>query len=146
MGRTTTTKRSTTGTFTLLNGCLVNFTSNKQKRVALSSTESELMGMTEAAREVQFFRHLLGEFCEVEKPSRIHSDSEGAGFLAGNENNSTQTRHIGIRHFYVRELVEDGQISIGHVPGIENVANMVTKHLYRITLWEFTMYVMDKPE
>ena len=81
------TKRSTTGTLSFLTGSLISFTSNTQKTVALSSTESELMGVTEAAREVmQYFRHLLGEFAQLESPSRIHS--EGAGFLASNEKNS----------------------------------------------------------
>jgi hypothetical protein len=139
------TKRSTTGTLTFLNGSLISYTSNKQKTVALSSTESELMGVTEAAREVQYFRHLLGEFAQVESPSRIHSDSEGAGFLASNDKNSTQTRHISIKHFYCRELVDSGDIEVGFVPGKDNMADMGTKPLDRVKLWEFAIKVLALP-
>ena len=53
------TGRSTTGTSTFLQGNLINFTSNIQKTVALSSTEAERMSSTEGAKEIQFSRHLL---------------------------------------------------------------------------------------
>ena len=45
-----------------------------------------------------------------------------------------------------RELVESGQTSIRHVPGTTGIADMATKLLSQIKLWEFTPQVMDKPE
>ena len=56
----------------------------------------------------------------MEYPSRIHSDSEGAETLASNDKNSTQTRHISIKHFYCKELVDSGDMEVGFVPGKDN--------------------------
>ena len=81
----------------------------------------------------------------MESPSRIHSDSEGAGFLASNDTNSTQTRHIPIKHLYCRELVESGELDVGFVPGKDNMADMGTMPLDRIKRWEFAIKVIALP-
>ena len=82
----------------------------------------------------------------MESPSRIHSDTEGAGFLASNDKNSTQARHISIKHFYCRELVESGELDVGFVPGKDNMADMGIRPLDRIKLWEFAIKVIALPD
>jgi hypothetical protein len=139
------TKRSVTGTMVFLNGSLLSYSSTAQKTVAISSTESELMAATESARDVEFFRHMINEFSTVKSPSRIHIDNEGARFIASTEKCSKQSRHIGIRHFYCRELVMRGAVVFGHVPGTDNISDSLTKALQRDKYTMYARIVIFKP-
>ena len=103
------------------------------------------MAATESARDVEFFRHVINEFSTVESPSRIHIDNEGARFIASTEKCSKQSRHIGIRHFYCRELVMKGAVVFGHVPGTDNISDSLTKALQRDKYTMYARIVIFKP-
>jgi hypothetical protein len=140
------TKRSVTGTMIFLNGSPLSYSSTAQKTVAISSTDSELVAATEAARDVEYFKHMIGEFANVKSPSRIHIDNEGARFIASTEKCSMQPRHIGIRHFYCRELIMKGAVIFGHIPGTDNISDSLTKALQRDKYTVCARIVMFKPQ
>ncbi|KAG5884457.1 hypothetical protein JTB14_010323 [Gonioctena quinquepunctata] len=54
-------QKSNTGYIFVLNGGPISWESRKQKTVALSSTKTEYMGMTEAAKETIYLRRFLTE-------------------------------------------------------------------------------------
>ena len=88
---------------------------------------------------------MIGEFANVESPSRIHIDNEGARFIASTEKCFKQSRHIGIRHFYCRELVMKGAVIFGHVPGTDNISDSLTKALQRDKYTTYARIVIFKP-
>jgi hypothetical protein len=137
------TMRSVSGAVTFLQGNPVMVSCQVQKTVATSSTESELVAATEAAKDVRHLQIVLEELtCEVKKPSRIHVDSQGAGFIASNDKNSNRTRHVEIKHFFCRELVEAMFVIFGYIPGTDNLADMFTKALERVRYAEYAGVLM----
>jgi hypothetical protein len=44
-----------------------------------------------------------------------------------------RSKHIEVRHFFVREKVADGVLNIEHVSGTEQLADILTKPLPRAT-------------
>ena len=135
--------RSVSGSIVFLQDNPVDWSSRPQKTVAVSTVESELMGATECVKDVMLQRHLLSEFAQVNDSTRIHLDSEGATFIASTDKTSANTRHIAVRHFYCREKVKTGEIIFGHVDGIDNPADMLTKPLERVKLEQYATVLMD---
>ena len=80
----------------------------------------------------------------MQPSSRIHLDSAGATFIASNDKTSANIRHIAIREYYCRELVDRGEVEFGYVPGVDNPADMLTKPLERVKLQQFASVVMGR--
>ncbi len=125
--------RSTTGWIVTLGGNPISWSSQRQKTVSLSTTEAEYVAASEAAKEVVWLKGLindLGTDLQVETvPLRI--DNESAMKLTKNAEFHGRTKHINIKHHFVRELVDDGTILPIRVASADNVADVLTKPLSR---------------
>ena len=62
--------------------------------------------------------------------------------MAVNEVTSNTSKHIAIRYFFCRELVQAGKITIGFVPTTDNVADLMTKALPEPAHTKFTRAVL----
>jgi hypothetical protein len=120
--------RSTTGyIFYLANGP-ISWKSKEQKTVALSSTEAEYMSLTAAAQEALHLRSLLPIIgVDTTLPTVIYEDNEGALQLANNPVHHDRTKHIHIKHHFIRDTIATKQISVLRVVTKDNVADMLTK-------------------
>ena len=87
----------------------------KQKSVSLSSMESEFNAASEAAKEVIWLKWLLGEINKsLEDPVlKVHNASTIK--LAKNPEFHRRSKHIEIRHYFVREKWQDGVFGLEHV-------------------------------
>ena len=107
--------------------------SRTQKCVTLSTTEAEYVAMGDGVKEALFIRGII-EFLSPGKELgsiRVFEDSEGAIALAENPKSSSNSKHIHVRHHFLRELVEKETISIEHVDSEEQHADILTKALPR---------------
>jgi len=120
-------RRSTSGYIIQIFGNTVSFGSKVQKTVALSSTEAELMAVTEGVKEILYIKNLLSEFIEVQLPIPVHVDNQGAWHLARNPVNASRSKHIELRHFYIRDYVSAGTIMILNIDTADNVSDLFTK-------------------
>ena len=59
----------------------------------------------------------------------VRVDNIGAMFLANNSVLSQQTKHISVRHHFIREYVEEGVVKIIFVKSKSNAADIFTKNL-----------------
>ena len=87
--------------------------------------------MGECVKEALFIRGVL-EFLipyTAFRPVKIYEDNQGAIHLADNPMRSTRTKHIDVRHYFVRKLVSDGEIKVIHVTSEEQHADVMTKAL-----------------
>ena len=103
--------------------------SYKQKLVTKSSTEAELVSLSDAtslsAAEIQF---LLGQ--GIEMKAEIQQDNTSTIKLANNgRSNSDRTRHVKIRYFFIKQYLDSGEMTITHCPTLEMVADILTKPL-----------------
>ena len=91
-------------------GSSIMWFSRTQKAVTLSSTEAEYIGVGECVKEVLFLRGIL-EFFDPGQSMigiPIFEDNVGAIKLAENPLSSARSRHIDVRHHFIRKLCADG--------------------------------------
>ena len=126
-------RRSTTGYTYILAGGAVTWSSKKQPTVALSTTEAEYMALTQAAKEGIWIKRLLSElgFNSPNDPIVINSDNQGSSALAKNPIQHARTKHIDIRHHFIREMVENKEVEIVYCGTDDMVADILTKGLSR---------------
>ena len=123
---------TTGGAFTWQNA-LLSWSSKKQKSVALSSAESEIMAASDATKEVIFLRRLLAELGvqNVAAATKLYVDNKAAIDLAYNPEHHQRTKHINRRHFFIREKVEEHELVVPFVKTSDNYADFFTKALDR---------------
>jgi hypothetical protein len=127
------TRRSTTGYVFKVFGGVVAWKSKRQSTVALSTTEAEYMSSADAARQAIWLRLFLDDLQLglIDKPLPILNDNAGTIALAKNPVHHERSKHIGMRHHFLREKTEDKTISLSHVRSAENLADLLTKGLPR---------------
>lgn len=126
-------RHSTTGNVFMMAGSSVNWLSKKQSVVALSTAEAEYIALSTATQEAVWLRRLLEELgVHKEKPTVIMEDNQGAIAIAQNPVNHSRTKHIDIRHHYVREAIQDGIITLEYCSTKEMVADLLTKPLPKV--------------
>ena len=136
-GRDLDSRRSTTGVIILLNDATVVWRSSKQQTVALSTMEAEYMALTDAAKEIKWIRQLFDElhYGITPRPSTIlKTDNQGALALAKNPVHHTRSKHIDIKHHYIRETIAQGIVWLKHVSTSDMAADFLTKPLGRVRL------------
>ena len=93
------TRRSTTGyVFVLANGG-ITWSSDRQKSVSLSTTQSEYVAAAAAAKETSWLRKLLNDIGnQCEEPTVLDVGNQGAIRLVKNPEFHSKTKHIDVRH------------------------------------------------
>ena len=114
----------------MLAGGAVSWNSRKQPTVALSTTEAEYMALCQAVKEGIWLDHLLNEIgYSSTHPLIINSDNKGGIALSKNSVYHARTKHINIRHHFLREKVDSGMVSIEFCGTEEMVADVLMKGL-----------------
>lgn len=114
----------------ILAGAAVSWESRKQRTVALSSTEAEYMGLTDAAKEAVYLIGFLKELgfeslCDV----TIFNDNQGAGELARNPVYHGRSKHIDVRYHFIREVLSTQAVKLEYLSTDRMPANILTKGL-----------------
>lgn len=124
-------RRSTTGFVFCLGPSPVSWRSKRQPTIALSSTEAEYMALTDASREAIWWRSILNELTTVDLsiPTVLHYGNKGAGELALNPCHHSRSKHIDVKHHFIRECISSSIIKLQQVPTLSMIADMLTKPL-----------------
>jgi hypothetical protein len=132
-------RKSTSGFVFLLAGAAISWGSKKQTSVALSSTEAEYIAAAYAAKEAVWLRRLLSELgFEISSPTVLRVDNQSAIAIAHNPEFHDRTKHIDLRHHFLRERVAAGDIELSYVPTGDQLADIFTKGLVREKHQRFT--------
>ena len=123
-------QQSTTGYTFRIAGGAVSWASRKQPTVALSTTEAEYMATSDAARHAIWIRSFLTELSFPQNsPTVLSVDNKGAIDLANNPVHHKRTKHINIRHHFIRECLDQSIIKLDHVSTCDNISDILTKNL-----------------
>ena len=118
----------------------------KHHSVSDSSCEAEYKELEKCAKGVKFLHMLLGELNLVDLPGVIGEDNQGAIFLANNKQVSQRTKHIDLKHHFIREFIEktDGikHGTIFKIDTKENTADIGTKNV-EVTLFKKHKFELD---
>ena len=121
-------------------GCPICWKSQLQPHIALSSSESEYIGLSCALREAIPVMHLLKEMATydlIPSPSqtRIHckvfEDNIGALEMAREHKYRPRTKHMHIKYHHFRSYVDSNEISVHHIGTDKQHADILTKPLPR---------------
>lgn len=130
-------RRSYTGFCFKYSDCVVSWESTKQKTVALSTTEAEYMALSEASKEAVHLRNLLGEMKGSFDCVLLYCDNQSSIKLSNNPVYHKRTKHIDVRHHYVREVIANKFIDLKYIKTNEMVADVLTKALPSIKHYKF---------
>ncbi|CAM8920281.1 unnamed protein product [Rhodiola kirilowii] len=125
---------STSGWVFLFWGGAISWASKKQTCITSSTMESEFIALAAAGKEAEWLRNLVHEIPLWPKPVAsisIHCDSKATLAKAYSQMYNGKSRHLGVRHSAVREMITHGVISIDYVRTHQNLADHLTKGLAR---------------
>ena len=126
------TRRSTSGYVFMMAGGPVTWSSKRQATVALSTVEAEYVAMSRCAQQMVWMHSWLSEVgVDYSTPGLIRGDNRGAIALTKNTRDHSKIKHIDIRHHYIRDLVQSGNIIFEQVSSTDNLADLFTKSLPR---------------
>lgn len=123
-------RKSNSGYVFFVNGAIVSWACRKQRCVALSSTEAEFISLSEACQEAFWIRQLLEDMQQtIESPTTIYEDNQSALKLIEDGKLSNRSKHIDIRHKYIRDYTERNLVICKYCPTESMLADMLTKPL-----------------
>ncbi|GKA53916.1 methyltransferase-like protein 5 isoform X1 [Tanacetum coccineum] len=108
--------------------------SKKQTCITGSTIKSEFVALATASKEAKWLKNLLLEIPLWSKPIAhilIRCDSVATLAKAYSQMYNGKSRHLGVRHSMIRELITNGVISIEFVRSQQNLVDHLTKGLAR---------------
>ena len=122
------TSASTSGWLVLWQSAALTWGSRKQKSIALSTCEAEIIALSEAAKDVVYLRKLVrGLGVPEPDATTLSTDSQSARDVSYNPTHHDKMKHVLRRHFYVRDMVESFELVVPFVRTDENPADFLTK-------------------
>jgi hypothetical protein len=127
-------RRSSAGYLCKVFGGPVDWKAAKQKTVTTSTTEAELLALTEAGKSMRMWMRIFDRIMfNPGHPIAIQCDNKQTVQLLTKEAPQLRTklRHIDIHQHWLRQEVQAGRIPVQWVPTAEMVADGLTKLLPR---------------
>ncbi|XP_036341057.1 secreted RxLR effector protein 161-like [Rhagoletis pomonella] len=125
-------RRSCTGYIFKLSNAAVTWHSKRQPTVALSTTEAEYLSMSAAVREALWLKQFVNELDRSSTNTiPINCDNMSSIELAEVEGFRNRTKHIDVRHHHIRDMINEGVVSIKYIPSEEMAADNLTKAVPR---------------
>ena len=124
-------RRSVSGGVVMCAGGAVSWHSKTQKCVTLSTTQAEYVAMSDMGKENLFLRQVWYFMLPKARMPCIamYEDNEGAIQIAKHPISNSNSKHIDVRHHFLRELVERKEIEIIHIASQYQHADFLTKAL-----------------
>src|SRR6202522_4010649 len=123
-------RRAISGYAFIINGGAVSWSAKRQEIISLSTTESEYIAATYAAKEALWLRQLILQLFGILLPATpLFCDNQSAIALAKEHQYHARTKHINVRFHFIRWIVEDGKLRLIYCPTEEMVAHILTKAL-----------------
>lgn len=122
-------RRSVTGFVFIRSGGAISWASKRQPTVALSTAEAEYMAISSCAQEAMWLKQLEDEIFGTSGPMNLLCDNQSAICIAENNGYSSRSKHIDLRHHFIREKIMDNSCTIHYVSTEKNAADVFTKAL-----------------
>jgi hypothetical protein len=107
--------------------------------VALSTTESEYIGLSNAGQHIAWLRTFFAELRHTQKePTVLLCDNQAAIILSKDAQYRERTKHIQRKyHYFHDDLIATGEVVVRYVPTADMVADVLTKGLGHEKHWKF---------
>ncbi|GJX66721.1 putative ribonuclease H-like domain-containing protein [Tanacetum coccineum] len=120
-------RKSTTGGCQFLGSRLISWQCKKQTVVANSTTEVNYIAASQCCGQVLWIQNQLLDYGYNFMQTKIHVDNESAICVVKNPVYHSKTKHIEIRHHFIRDSYEKRLIEMVKIHTDNNVADLLTK-------------------
>ena len=139
--------KSHTGEVITLGGGAVISKSSKQKLVTKSSTEAELVGLSDATPTILWVKNFIESQGHKTDSAIIHQDNKSTIVLAEKGRSTTnRTRHINIRYFFIKDRIESKDVKVIYTNTDEMVADFFSKPLQGQLFERFRSIIMNNKQ
>ena len=128
-----------TGIVVYLNGGVIYSKSLRQRFASRSTFEAELAGLAEGARVALYYRAIARDLGLDIDRAVIMGDNEASineAKATYNGGGISKLRHHRIRLNWLKQQYQRKLIDFVHVPGVDNVADILTKPITAQDLWD----------
>ncbi|GJY21407.1 putative reverse transcriptase domain-containing protein, partial [Tanacetum coccineum] len=101
------------------------------RRMIISTTEAEYVSVRKACQQALWIKQALADYGIRLDDIPILCDNKGAIDLSKNPVQHSRIKYIEIRHHFLRDNVQKGNISIEKISSEDNIADILTKPLKR---------------
>ncbi|GKD27892.1 putative ribonuclease H-like domain-containing protein [Tanacetum coccineum] len=120
-------RKSTTGGCQFLGRRLISWHCKKQTIVATSTTEAEYVAAASCCGQVLWIQNQMLDYGFNFMNTKIHIDNESTISIVKNAVFHSKTKHIKIRHHFIRDAFEKKLIQVLKIHTDNNVADLLTK-------------------
>ena len=122
-------RKSTSGGCFYVRNCLIAWLSKKQNSISLSTAEAEYIAAGSCCTQLLWMKQMLHDYGIDQDTMIVFCDNTSAINISKNPVQHSRTKHIDIRHHFIRELVEQKIVSVEYVPTENQLADILTKPL-----------------
>lgn len=105
------------------------WSSKKQQTVLTLTTEAKYIALGHALREVVWIKRFVNELDMENTEITLYGDNEISITLTKNVESQRRTKHIDLQHYYIRELIKEGELTITWIPGSKILVDGMIKAL-----------------
>jgi hypothetical protein len=136
--------KSQSGRGMSLGAGMIQCKSNKQSTTENSSTTAELISSSDALVMIIWTTNFLKAQGYPVKDTILFQDNMSAIKLEknGRQSSSKRTRHLNIRHFFIKDRVDSGELNIKHCGTDDMIADYFTKPLQGSKFIKFRDLIM----
>ncbi|GJW99563.1 putative ribonuclease H-like domain-containing protein [Tanacetum coccineum] len=120
-------RKSTTGGCQFLGKRLISWQCKKQTIVATSTTEAEYVAAANCCGQVLWIQNQMLDYGFNFMNTKIYIDNESTICIVKNPVFHSKTKHIAIRHHFIRDAYEKKLIQVLKIHTDDNVADLLTK-------------------
>ncbi|GJT39805.1 putative ribonuclease H-like domain-containing protein [Tanacetum coccineum] len=120
-------RKSTTGGCQFLGRRLISWQCKKQTIVATSTTEAEYVAAASCCGQVLWIQNQMLDYGFNFMNTKIHIDNESTICIVKNPVYHSKTKHIEIKHHFIRDSYEKKIIKVEKIHTDFNVADLLTK-------------------
>ena len=109
--------------------CLVAWLSKKQNFISLFIAKTEYIVDGSHCKQLLWMKKMLKDYEIEQRTMNIHRDNSNAINILKNPILHSRTKHIEIRHHFIRDLVEEKVVSLKFILIEHRLTNILTKPL-----------------
>jgi len=122
-------RKSTSSVCFFLGNNLISWFNKKHNCVSLSTVEAEYIAAGSSCSQLVWMKQMLKEYNVEQDVLTLYCDNLSAINISKNPIQHSRTKHIDIRHHFIRDLVEEKVVTLEHADTEEQLADIFTKAL-----------------
>jgi hypothetical protein len=121
-----------------LGSTMISWQSRKKSSIALSTMEAEYIAACSVSCEAIWLWKLLTSLFDLEmRETVILCDNQSCIKMTENHVFHDRSKHIEIRYYFIRDMVQWGALKLQYISTDEQVADVMTKPLSRVKFEHF---------